>query len=267
MCKVLQVSRSGYYKSLKAIRKDTSKLLVLVKSIHQKTRAAYGSRRMSKELTKEGHAVGRYRARSLMKAAQVYAKQRRRYKLTTKSNHGYSISRNMLNREFNVTAPNTIWAGDITHINTYQGWLYLAVVIDLYSRRVIGWSLSERINAELVCDALRMALGRRRPSNGLMYHSDRGVQYASEEYQGLLKEYGIKASMSRKGNCWDNAVVERFFGSLKSECITGKKYFTRHEAKADIIDYIEMFYNSYRLHSTLGYLSPLSYELVNQKFS
>jgi putative transposase len=269
MCKVLLVSRSGYYKSLKKTnnkRYDKHKLLVLVKLIHQKARGAYGSRRMSKALIKDGYMIGRYQARALMKEANIQVKQRRRYKLTTHSSHNYNISDNQLNREFDVLIPNAVWAGDITYISTYQGWLYLAVVIDLYSRRVIGWSLSEHIDTELVCNALRMAVGRRKPDKGLMYHSDRGIQYASKEYQQLLKQHAIKASMSRKGNCWDNAVVERFFGSLKSECIAGKKYLTRQEAHSDIIDYIEMFYNSYRLHSTLGYLSPIQYETINMKF-
>lgn len=269
MCKVLEVSKSGYYAYEKRIKVKKEKniidekLIIMIKLISNQSRSSYGSRRIAKALTEYGYIVGRYKVRKLMYKANVYAKQRRRYKQTTDSNHSYRVYSNNLNRKFDVEAPNLSWVSDITYIPTQQGWLYLAAVIDLYSRKVIGWGFSEKMTSELPIKALKMALGRRNPQFGLLHHSDRGSQYASFSYQNLLQKNGIVSSMSRKGNCWDNAVMERFFGSLKSECINNKKYSTRDQAKADIIDYIEMFYNSKRLHSTLGYMSPQKYELVN----
>ena len=270
MCKVLKATRSGYYAYEQKLNKKQHctkvKLVVLVRSIHLKSRETYGTRRMSKALNLEGYNIGRYQARSLMREANVDCKQRRRYKQTTNSKHNYPISENKLNRQFEVVAPNAVWVGDITYIRTVEGWLYLAVVIDLYSRKVVGWSINNTMTSELVSNALKMSIGRRQSTKELMYHSDRGSQYASDYYQTLLRGYGIVCSMSRKGNCWDNAVAERFFGSLKTECIDNKIYTTRKEAKDEIVDYIEVFYNNYRLHSTLGYMSPANYEQSNQKF-
>ena len=257
----MQVSRSGYYRYEKSPKLDKdAKLIVEVKALHAKTNMTYGSRRISKYLQGKNYNVGRYKARSLMRKAGIECRQRRRYKVTTQINAKLPVAENILNRAFAVTRPNRVWMADITHIWTQEGWLYLAAVLDAYSRRVVGWSLANHMKQSLVKDALVMALGRRHPQENLLHHSDRGSQYACFSYQNLLRVAGITVSMSRKGNCWDNAVMERFFGSLKSERTYDKKYLTREQAKADVIDYIEMFYNSQRLHSTLGYLSPINYE-------
>ena len=195
-----------------------------------------------------------------MKLAGVEAKQRKKFKATTDSEHQLPVAPNLLNRMFTVTRLNCVWVGDITYIWTSEGWLYLAVVIDLSSRRVVGWSMNKYISRRLVMDALTMAIWRRKPSAGLIFHSDRGSQYCSHDFQKLLKKHGILASMSRKGDCWDNAVAESFFGSLKVEQVFGRQYDSRSAARKEIIDYIEMFYNSRRRHSYLGYLSPLDFE-------
>lgn len=219
---------------------------------------------MAKALQAKGYAIGRYKARRLMQAAGVACKQRRRYRITTKSDDRLPIASNLVNREFTVKQPNRKWVADITFLWTQEGWLHLAAIADLFSRRIVGWSMASHMRETLVHKALEMALGRRRPDKGLLHHSDRGSQYASVDYQRLLNDSGIIVSMSRKGNCWDNAVMERFFGSLKSEWTDGKNYLTREEAKADVIEYIEMFYNAERLHSTLGYISPVQFEAMNQ---
>ena len=221
---------------------------------------SYGSRRIAKHLQINNYKIGRYKVRSLMRKIGIECTQRRRYKVTTQSDTQLPVAENILNRAFAVAKPNEVWLADITYLWTYEGWLYLAAVLDACSRRVVGWSIAAHMRKSLVCDALTMALGRRKILNGLLHHSDRGSQYASVDYQTLLKDEGITVSMSRKGNCWDNSVMERFFGSLKSERTNGRKYITREQAKADVIDYIEMFYNSHRLHSTLGYVSPMQYE-------
>ncbi len=215
---------------------------------------------MAKQLQDNGYQVGRYRARSLMSKADVAVKRKKRFKVTTESRHNYPVAPNLLARQFDVKASNRVWGADITYLWTMQGWLYLAVVIDLYSRKVVGWSMSRWLRAEFVHDALVMALWRRRPNQGLMHHSDRGSQYACEEYRKLLQRYGVVCSMSRKGDCWDNAVVERFFRSLKSERTDHRLYRTRKEARLDVIDYIEMFFNSRWKHSSLGYINPNEFE-------
>jgi len=260
----MQVHRSGYYDYVKCLKKPVidadNKLLIEIKALDKLSRSSYGSRQMSKNLKAKGYAVGRCRARTLMRKANIECKQRRRYRVTTQSKHSLPVAANVLNREFTVEAPNRVWVADITYLWTQEGWLYIAAVLDLYSRRIVGWAIERHMRKELINDALHMALGRRRPGDGLMHHSDRGSQYASADYQAALKSAGIIVSMSRSGNCWDNAVMERFFGSLKSERTDQITYSTREEAKSDIIDYIEMFYNSQRLHSTLGYVTPLQFE-------
>lgn len=260
----MQVHRSGYYSYLKNIEKipdpKEAVLLAEIKKLHKESRKSYGTRRIAHGLQVNGYKIGRYRVRKLMNKAGVVCKQRKRFRVTTNSNHGYPIAENVLNREFTTTAPNRVWLADITYIWTQEGWLYLSVVLDLFSRRVVGWCLADHMREELVENAFLMALGRRQPGKDLMHHSDRGCQYASEDYRLLLDRYGITVSMSRKGNCWDNAVMERFFGSLKSECTDENVYLTKDSAKIDVIDWIEMFYNSKRFHSTLGYRSPLQYE-------
>lgn len=268
LCKVMEVSRSGYYhylNSLFKVRDSQEEILVAeIKMLHKQSDRSYGSRRMSKALSAKGYSVGRYRARGLMLQGGVECKQRRRYRVTTQSNHKLPIADNVLNREFYVKTPNKVWLADITYLWTQEGWFYLAAVLDAFSRRIVGWSMADHMREELVEDALTMAIGRRQPDKGLLHHSDRGCQYASDKYQHFLNKQGIIVSMSRKGNCWDNSVMERFFGSLKSERTDGKNYVTREQAKADVIDYIEMFYNSQRLHSTLNYVSPMQFEKLNQ---
>ena len=195
-----------------------------------------------------------------MKLAGVSAKQKKKFKVTTDSKHKLPVAPNLLNRQFEVKEADKIYVSDITYIWTHEGWLYLAVIIDLFSRRVVGWSLNSRISRDLVMNALRMAIFRRQPTPGLILHSDRGSQYCSNEFQKMLKTNQMISSMSRKGNCWDNAVAESFFGSLKTERVFFSNYMTREKAKRDIVDYIEMFYNSYRRHSYLGYISPKEFE-------
>lgn len=259
----MQVNRSGYYKYLKGLtgsKRDEAHLVVEVKILDRQSKSSYGSRRIAKGLQAKGYTIGRYKARRLMRQAGVECRQRRRYRLTTQSNHRLPVAENKLNRQFKMEKPNVAWVSDITFLWTQEGWLYIAAVLDLYSRRVVGWSIADHMRTELIREALLMALGRRQPGGDLLHHSDRGSQYASVDYQQLLKQKGIQVSMSRKGNCWDNSVMERFFGSLKSERTDGQHYLTRQQAKTDVIDYIEMFYNSQRLHSTLNYMSPVQFE-------
>jgi putative transposase len=260
----MEVSRSGYYQYLKRshqnrIDKDFE-LLSKVRQIHNETRGSYGSRRMSKNLRAQGHDVGRYRARSLMKKAGVSVKRHKKFTKTTDSKHNLPVAPNLLERNFQPDRPDAIWCSDISYLWTTQGWLYLAIVIDLYSRKIVGWAMSKRLKTSLVTEALMMAYWRRKPTKGLIHHSDRGSQYASDDYQKLLDSYGMTCSMSRKGDCWDNAVVESFFHTLKTEWIADTIYYTRDEGRRDVIEYIEMFYNSHRLHSFLGYKSPNDFE-------
>lgn len=266
LCEVLQVSRRGFYayqqrQARPVIDPVEGALLARVKAIAAETRESYGSRRMAKQLQDDGFAVGRCKARRLMQEAGVRARRARpRGPITTESRHGYSIADNVLARHFDVAKPDQAWAGDITYIWTAEGWLYVSVLLDLYSRKVVGWAMRSYIDTALVQEALTMALGRRRPAAGLLHHSDRGSQYASYAYRDFLSAHGIVCSMSDKGECLDNAVAERFFGSVKREWTSHCDYATRQEAKADIIAYIEMFYNSKRKHSYLGYVSPNEYE-------
>jgi transposase InsO family protein len=261
----MEVSRSGYYQFLKnshqnPVDKDF-KLLSDVRHIHQKSRGTYGSRRMVIDLRSAGYRVGRYKARSLMKNAGLEVKPRKKFKRTTDSRHQLPVAPNLLNQQFQVDRPNKIWCGDITYLWTLEGWLYLAVQIDLYSRKVIGWALDSQLKTSLALEALRMAYWRQKPAKGLIHHSDRGSQYAAHDYQQCLKTFGMIPSMSRKGNCYDNAVVESFFHTLKNDQFGDQIYSTRLEARQAVIDYIEMFYNSHRLHSSLGYVSPNNFEM------
>lgn len=264
LCKVMQVARSGYYawakhpKSARQIENET--LAALVEQIHKDSREAYGTRRIAKALTDMGIPCSRMKARTLMKLAGVKVKRRRRFKVTTDSKHARPVAPNLLNQDFTVDKPDKVWVSDLTYLWTHEGWSYLAVVIDLYSRQVVGWSIDKRMSAKLVIDAFNMAYWRRRPDKGLIFHSDRGSQYASHDFQERLASCNAIASMSGKGNCFDNAVAESFFSSLKLECVYFTNYQTQEEAKLDIIDYIEMFYNSSRLHSYLGYISPREFE-------
>ena len=265
MCQLLSVTRSGYYgyqrrNDGRAIDYYHQELLEAVKDIAKASGDTYGSRRMKEALCALSYPVSRNKARKLMKEAKVQVKYRKKYKVTTNSDHKQPVFENVLDRQFDVTQPDQAYVGDITYLWTQEGWLYLAVIIDLYSRKVVGWSIGSRMKAQLVCDALQMAIWQRRPKAGLIVHSDRGSQYASKVYRRLLKANNFVGSMSRKGNCWDNAVAESFFGSLKQERVHWCHYQTRYEAQQDVLNYITMFYNSHRLHSYLGYKSPCQYE-------
>jgi putative transposase len=260
----MQISRSGYYAWRKcgksSRRKENERLIPVVRAAHNKSKGTYGARRIAKEIEAQGSSCGRTKAGNLMKLAGVAAKQKRKFKATTDSKHNLPVAPNLLNRQFEVKEPDHVYVSDITYIWTHEGWLYLAVIIDLFSRQVVGWSLSNQMSRSLIINALRMAIWRRRPFTGLVFHSDRGSQYCSNDFQQMLKIHGMISSMSRKGNCWDNAVAESFFGSLKTERVFFSSYKTRDEARRDIVDYIEMFYNSNRRHSYLGYLSPKEFE-------
>jgi transposase InsO family protein len=258
------VSTGGYYRWRKnpgsSREKENVRLVTHIKSIHEESKKTYGSPRIHVELRSRGIQCGKNRVAMLMRNKGIRGRHKRKYKATTDSNHTMPVHENRLNRSFGVESANKSWAADITYIWTREGWLYLAVILDLFSRRVIGWSMKKRIEKQLVVDALLMALGQRKPERGILHHSDRGSQYASKEYQTLLKQAGLGCSMSRRGNCWDNAVVESFFSTLKREWVQGKVYQTRSEARADIFYFIETWYNRRRRHSTLGYLCPVEFE-------
>lgn len=265
MCKVLEVKNSNYYSYQKRIANKTENpdhddIIRWIQDIAKFSGYTYGERRIKAALDALSFPMSRYKVAKLMKEAGVWVRSKKKYKVTTNSNHKQPVFDNLLKREFDVAQPDQAYVADITYVWTQEGWLYLAVVIDLYSRKVVGWSMGSRMKAQLVCDALTMAIWQRRPSEGLIVHTDRGSQYASNMYRRLLLASGIKGSMSRKGDCWDNAVVESFFGSLKQERVQWKNYQTRVEAQQDILNYIAMFYNSHRLHSYLGYKSPNDYE-------
>ena len=265
MCRVLQVSRSGYYAWCRrptAPRTLKDQIMALeVATIHRESRGRYGSPRVHAELRERGQRTGRKRIARLMRAAGLRARERRRFRCTTDSGHGMAIKGNLLARRFAVPAPNSGWVTDITYLWTLEGWLYLAVILDLFSRRVVGWALSERLERGLALNALKMAVQDRQPPQGLLHHSDRGSQYASSEYQQLLAAHGLLSSMSRKGNCWDNAVAESFFATLKIELGYQRHWHTRTQARSEVFEYIELFYNRRRRHSALGYLCPNEFEL------
>ncbi len=266
MFKIMAVSKSGYYEWLYrgiSNREEANNTLTeKIRLVYQESRQTYGGCRIYEELRAQGIVCSKNRIVRLKRKAGIMAKTRRRFKVTTDSKHDLPISENLLNRQFNVLSPNTHWAVDISYIPTMEGWLYLAVVVDLFSRKVIGWAMEDNMKVGLVKSALLKALRGRIISKGLVHHSDRGSQYASFEYQSLLSAHQIRSSMSRKGNCWDNAVVESFFHTLKTELIYHCKYKTREEAIQSIFEYIEVFYNRKRRHSTLGYQSPEGYEMM-----
>lgn len=264
LCEVLEVSRAGFYahhtrpKSARATRDEM--LGEKIVAIHKKGRRAYGSPRVHEELVKLGEHVSRKRVIRLMQERDLRGKRCKRFRTTTDSDHAMPVASNMLARDFSASAPNQKWVGDITYIPTREGWLYLATLLDLFSRRVVGWSMSDRMPTSLPLAALDMALRRRRPSPGLVHHTDRGSQYASAEYQAVLAKHGLVPSMSRKGNCWDNAVAESFFATLKVELVRDADFATRAEARAAVFEYIEVFYNRQRRHSSIGYATPSEYE-------
>ncbi|WP_216352526.1 IS3 family transposase [Aquaspirillum sp. LM1] len=262
LCRVLGVSRSGLHHARQRGDRPVCDLRTetLFKAVFAENQQTYGSRRMRSELAKRGLALGRYKVRKLLNAFNLKTCWKRKFVHTTDSKHTLPVAENLLNRKFNPKALNQAWASDITYIRTRSGWLYLAVVMDLCSRRVIGWAMEPHMRAELVCRALTMAQGQRNPAAGVLLHSDRGSQYASAEYQALLKKHKMVCSMSRKGNCWDNAPMERFFLNLKMERVWRKDYANHEEARRDVADYLMKFYNQKRLHSALGEMSPAEFE-------
>ena len=271
MCQVLQVTRGGYYAWAKSQgqepgprRRRRAELAERIKAVHRQSRGTYGSPRIYQELKAQGEAVCENTVAKLMRDNGVRSVVRRRFRArTTDSRHAHAVADNLLERDFSAPSPNGKWAADITYVPTAEGWLYLAAVIDLCSRRVVGWAMEDHLRAELCLEALDMALKRRRPGEGLIHHSDRGVQYACGDYRGLLAEHGIACSMSGKGDCYDNAVMESFFKTLKVELVyqqQGQAYRTREEAKRSIFEYVEVFYNRRRRHSGIGYISPEEFE-------
>src|SRR4051794_33702552 len=263
MCRVLRVSPGGYYDwrgRPKSTRAQACEALVdTIKVVHAEVKARYGSPRGHAELAAKGVPCGVNTVAKLMREHGLAARTKRKFRCTTDSNHDRPVAENVVDRQFEPEAPNRVWTADITYVPTREGWLYLAAVEDLHSRRIVGWSMGERIDSRLVVDALEMAISRRLPDAGLVAHSDRGSQYASEHYQRLLAGHGIVCSMSRRANCWDNAPMESFFASLKKELVHDADYATREEARASLFEYIEVFYNRVRRHSALGYKSPIEY--------
>jgi len=265
MCTVLAVSTSGYYEWL--LRKPTARqekrkaIAEKAAAFHARSRGIYGYRKVHRDIMKETKLVCcAETVRRVMRENGLFSKVKRKFVRTTDTRHSLPVAENLLARDFTATAPDQKWVADITYIRTLEGWLYLAGIMDLYSRRIVGWAMSERIDTELVSQALNMALRHRQPAPGLLHHSDRGVQYASEAFQDILTRCGIECSMSRKGNCWDNAVQESFFGKVKVEHVRDRVYATREEAKLDLFWYIEVFYNRIRRHAALGYVAPAEFE-------
>lgn len=264
MCKILEVSKTAYYDWLdrppSALEIENEHLTLLITDIFEGQRRGCGTRTIKKALSRKNYHTSRRRIGKLMKKENLVCKTKKKFKATTNSKHDNPIAPNLLDRQFTVEKPNEVWVGDITYIWTAEGWLYLATVIDLFSRRVVGWSMNKRMTVDLVNDALLSAIWSRKPKKGLLWHTDRGSQYASSSHRKLLKDHGLVQSMSRKGNCWDNAVAESFFHTLKTGLVNHKLYQTREEAIQDIFEYIEVFYNRQRLHSTNDYWSPVDYE-------
>lgn len=262
LCRLLGVSRSGYYSALKRMQSAPKgcAIGVQLQVAFARSGRCYGSRRLQVALRDQGISLGRHRVRNLMRTHGLRATWRRKFIHTTDSRHSLPTAENVLDRQFEPAAPNQAWVSDITYLRTRSGWLYLAAVMDLYSRKIVGWAMAPAMPAQLVCSALQMAITQRNPAPGLIVHSDRGSQYASDAHRALLERHQLRASMSRKGNCWDNAVMERFFLNLKMERVWQRDYANHAEAQRDVVDYIVGFYNNVRLHSKLGYLPPTDYE-------
>jgi putative transposase len=272
LCRVLEVSESGYYAWRKRPESKRSeedqRLLKKIEASHEQSRGCYGSPRVWEDLTEQGEHVSKKRVARLMRVHGVKgAMPRKKRVVTTDSEHSHPIAENVLHREFEATEPNQKWVSDITYVATAEGWLYVATIMDLFSRKIIGWSMSQYIDQQLTLSALRMALADRLPASGLVHHSDRGSQYAAGDYQQLLSDWNISVSMSRKGNCWDNAVIESWHRTLKVECVWRQHYATRAEARRSIFEYIEVFYNQRRRHSTLSYKTPAEFERLHTEHS
>jgi len=266
LCRTLEVSRSGFYdwlgrpESRRSIRHR--QLVTEIRRIHDHSNQNYGAVKCWKALRRDGFMFGRDQITEIRRKNGIYSKRRRRFVITTKSKSGHEAAPNTLNREFHSASPNRAWVGDVTFIPTRKGWLYLSVLLDLYSRKVVGWSMGNRNDSSLVKKCLEMAIEHRKPPRGLVHHTDRGSTYTAEKYRSVLNDHGMISSMSRKGNCWDNAVSESFFGNLKNELTHDKIYNDRDQARADIFRYIEIFYNRQRLHQTLNYVTPTEYEMM-----
>ena len=264
MCRVLKVSRSGYYawrvRPESQRTKTDRQLSRVIRRLHAESKGVYGSPKITADLRDEGYQCGRHKVARLMRIAGLKGCPKRRFRVTTTRDPSHPVAANLLDQDFTAEAPNQRWASDITYISTRQGWLYLAVVMDLFSRRIVGWSMSRWIDRHMVMDALTMAIGLRRPAGVLIHHSDRGSQYTSDDFRDELLKHGIECSMSSRGNCYDNAVVESFFGLLKREWVNRVRYRTRAEASADLFEYIECFYNRKRRHGYLGNISPVAFE-------
>ena len=264
MCRVFEVSRSGYYRWLN--RKpshreiDNQRLYVEIREIYDGSKGRYGSPKITQELRDRGHRVGKNRVAKRMREAGIRSKIRRRYRVTTDSKHRFPVAPILVERNFTTQAPNNVWVSDITYLATRTGWLYLTVIIDLFSRLVVGWSLSSSLSHDMVVTALKRAVTRRQPGKGVIFHSDRGIQYACTDFRKELSKHGFIQSMSRKGDCWDNAVAESFFGVMKTELVYHERYNGHQDTLRSIFEYIEIFYNRKRRHSTLGYLTPVNYE-------
>jgi transposase InsO family protein len=269
MCEAPEVSASGYYAWAARPDSPTAEwrqgLVGVIKEVHAEVKGRYGSPRMAPELQARGHDRSENTVAKLMRAHGIKAKARRRFVRTTDSNHRLPVAANLLARDFDPSGPNESWSADITYVPAREGWLYLAVVEDLFSRMIVGWSMAATMESRLVVDALEMALTRRRPGAGLLAHSDRGSQYASDHYQRVLASEGIVCSMSEAGQCWDNAPVESFFGRLKCEVAPVEMFATREQARAEIFEYLEVFYNRVRRHSSLGFVSPAEFERTHNQ--
>jgi len=265
LCRCLEVSRPGYYawrrRGPSARSAEDAKLRVAIRASHKASRKTYGSPRIQQDLRDQGHSVSRKRVASLMKAEGIEGRHKRRFRTTTDSNHGSPIAPNLLMRDFQVPASNVAWATDLTYLRTLEGWLYLAAILDLFSRRVVGYAMSDRIDTKLVLRALDQALCTRPGARDVIVHSDRGSQFASGDFRQALDDSTLVLSMSRRGNCWDNAVAESFFGTLKTELFLGEPLWSRAITEAMVVDYIDGFYNPVRRHSSIGYVSPIEYEL------
>ena len=264
MCRLLGVSRSGYYDWCSRAESTRSRrnreLTLMIRQLHLESNGVYGARKIHRELVLAGEPCGRHRVARLMRKSMIKGCPKRRFIRPLNTPEAHPVADNLIKQDFRADKPNQRWASDITQVHTQQGWLYLSVVMDLYSRRIVGWAMDRAVGRHLVCEALTMALGYRQPEDGLVHHSDRGPQYTSDDFRDICRDNNIECSMSARGSCYDNAVVESFFASRKRERCKRTKYKTREDAKADIFDYIERFYNRKRMHSYLGYVSPVQYE-------
>jgi putative transposase len=267
MCQVLSVSRSGFYRwckhSSSQRQRQNQHLLAMIRQIHRDSQLNYGSPRITDALRNRGFKYNHKRVERLMRINQIRSKRKRKFKVTTHSNHQRAVAANLIQRDFSVKQPNRLWTSDVTYIRTQEGWLYLAVFLDAYSRRIVGWSMNHRLSDELIISAFKQAFVHRRPSTGLIVHSDRGSQYCSQSFKELLNIHRYRQSMSSTGNCYDNAITESFFATLKTELIHDERYRARNQARRSIFKYIEIFYNRSRIHSSIGGVSPDQFEQIN----